>query len=237
MAGACGYAPDDAAPEKEIIAPAEDRAPAAAAPIEAAECDLPPEGCDCDQGAAGESPEEKIEKAAIEDVPVGAAATRGPANAPVTIVVFSDFQCPFCAKAAGTLEQLDQEYPGKLRIAFKHNPLPFHAEGRVAARAALAAQAQGRFWEYHDALFQGARAGLGEDALERHAADAGLDAARLGRDMRSPGVEAALAADQAEAARLKIAGTPTLFVNGRRVIGAQPIEVLRAAVSRALAER
>jgi protein-disulfide isomerase len=99
----------------------------------------------------------------------------------------------------------------------------------------MAAQAQGRFWEYHDALVRGGHDGLDPAALEHRAAEIGLDAARLGRDMRSAEVEAALAADAAEAARLKIQGTPTMFVNGRRVIGAQPIEVLRAAVDKALA--
>jgi hypothetical protein len=169
---ACGHVPDSAAPPEEVIVPAQDPAPAAAPITEGAACDLSPQGCDCDLGASQESPEERIEKAAIEDVQVGAAPTRGPANAPVTIVVFSDFHCPFCAKAAGAPEQIEREYPGKVRIAFKHHPLPMHAEARAAAKAALAAQAQGRFWELHDALFQGSCAGLDQEALLRRAAQA-----------------------------------------------------------------
>jgi protein-disulfide isomerase len=249
MAAACGYAPEGAAPPAEVVAaagdrldpesaPARDARTAADAPMaEGAGCDVPPEGCDCNPSAAQESPEALVENAPIEDIRIGTSPARGPADAPVTLVVFSDFECPFCAKVSGVLEQIEQEYPGKLRIAFKHRPLPFHTEARTAARAAIAAQAQGRFWEYHDALFQRAREGLDQDVLERRAAELGLDVARFGQDMRSPEVEAALAADAEDAARLKIAGTPTLFVNGRRVVGAQPIEVLRAAVDRALADR
>ncbi|KYF54452.1 hypothetical protein BE04_14650 [Sorangium cellulosum] len=171
----------------------------------------------------------------VEQLDIRNAPTRGPANAPVTLVVFSDFQCPFCSKFAGVLDQLEQEYPGKLRLAVKHRPLPFHKQARVAARASLAAHAQGKFWEYQAALFDKAQGALDKAGLEERAADLGLDVARFARDMQSPALEAQVAADFEEGDRLAIEGTPTLFVNGRRVMGAQPIGVLRAAIDRALA--
>lgn len=255
LAGACsGEAPEAAAPALEAPAAekhaagkgaaaakerAEERAAAAspgaaAAAAEHGGCEMPPEGSECD--CAGKGMDQPVIGDAIEDVAPGAAPARGPAGAPVTIVVFSDMECPFCTKLWGGLREIEQEYAGKLRIAVRHRPLPFHANARDAARATLAAAAQGRFWEYHDALMEGGRA-LDAAALDRRAAEVGLDAARLRRDMQSAEVEAAVAADEAAAVRLGVAGTPTLFVNGRRIVGAQPKEVIREAIDQALAQR
>ena len=254
LAAACGHAPEDATAE-EAIAPVDRRpaaqapaAPAAAKPAaakpaaapahadKAAACDMPSQDCGCDSGAAEAPPEDKI-GAEVETIDIRNAPTRGPTDAPVTLVVFSDFECPFCSKLAGSLRQLEDEYPGKLRIAFKHKPLPMHKQARAAARAAMAAHAQGRFWEYHDALFNRSQGALDQAGLERRAADLGLDATRLGRDMRAAKVDALIAADEQEAEQLGLLATPTLFVNGRRLMGAQPMEVLRTAVDRALAGR
>ncbi|WP_441288220.1 DsbA family protein [Sorangium sp. KYC3313] len=198
-------------------------------------CDSDPGGdCGSCDGAGDHGPEHLIGEE-VERVDIRNAPTRGPANAPVTLVVFSDFQCPFSSKFAGVLDQLEQEYPGKLRLAFKHRPLPIHKQARVAARASLAAHAQGKFWEYQAALFDKAQGALDQAGLEERAADLGLDVVRFARDMRSPGLEAQVAADFEEGERLAIEGTPTLFVNGHRVMGAQPIGVLRTAIARALA--
>ena len=207
---------------------------AAAAPPTAPEakkdCDNP--GGDC--GCKGEEVEDTA-PARREDVPVGAAPVRGPENAPITVVVFSDFECPFCARAETTLRSLEQEYRGRVRFAYKNQPLPMHEHARLAAKAALAAGEQGKFWEYHDALFAH-QTSLDQAALERYAQDLGLDLPRFRRAMESDRIEAALAADAAEADRLDVQGTPSFFINGRRINGAQPIEKFRAAAETALAD-
>ncbi|WP_437333224.1 DsbA family protein [Sorangium sp. So ce394] len=221
--------------------PRGERAPAARAPAPAAEerapaaagCDDPGRSCDCDAHSAGAEPPEQLP---VEAVAIGAAPARGPEDAPVTVVIFSDFECLFCAKASRTLRELEAEYQGKLRVAYKHRPLPIHARARAAARASLAAHEQGRFWEFHDALFASPGA-LDDASLERAASSLGLDLARFKRDVRSSALDAAVAADDEEATRLGLRGTPTIFVNGRRIIGAQPAEVLRGAIDQALAAR
>ena len=153
----------------------------------------------------------------------------------MTIVVFSDFECPFCARSEATLRALIEQYGGKVRLAWKNHPLPFHASARLAAKAALAAGEQGKFWEYHDVLFAHQDA-LDVASLERYAKDLGLDLDRFRRAMADPGAEAAIAADDTEAARLGVTGTPTFFVNGRKILGAQPLAKFQAGVERALAE-
>ncbi|MFT3771358.1 MAG: thioredoxin domain-containing protein [Minicystis sp.] len=202
------------------------------AEAQAAPCDAP--GGDC--GCKGEAHEEESAPAKIEDVRVGDAPVRGSDRAPVTIVAYSDFECPFCARAEATLRALEQKYPGRVRVAFKSQPLPFHEHARLAARAALAAGEQGKFWEYHDVLFAHQDA-LDRAALERYAQDLRLDLARFRAALDDARTAAAVDADVAEATRLGVAGTPTFFVNGRRIIGAQPLEKFAAAVDAALAER
>lgn len=229
-----GRAPTTERVEERAAAASPGAAAAAEAEAEHGGCEMPPEGSQCD--CAGKGMDQPVIGDAIEEVSPGAAPVRGPAGAPVTIVVFSDMECPFCTKLWAGLREIEEEYAGKLRIAVRHRPLPFHANARDAARATLAAAAQGRFWEYHDALMEGGRK-VDAAALDRRAAEVGLDPARLRRDMQSAEVEAAVAADEAAAVRLGVAGTPTLFVNGRRIVGAQPKEVIREAIDQALAQR
>jgi protein-disulfide isomerase len=169
------------------------------------------------------------------DVRIDGAPIRGFARAPVTVVVFADFECPFCTRIQPTLRDLESAYPGKVRIAFKHHPLPMHEHARMASKAALAAQAQGKFWEYQDALFAHQTA-LDRASLERYARDVGLDMTRFARDLDGTDLDARIAADETDARALGANGTPTVFVNGRRVTGAQPLAVFKAAVDRALAE-
>jgi protein-disulfide isomerase len=185
--------------------------------------------CNCDQAKAPVTSDQ------IEDVSTGAAPPRGPANAKVTIVIFSDFECPFCSKVEGTLRSLEEQYRGKVRFAFRNHPLPFHSHARLAAKAALAAGEQGRFWEYHDTLFAHQDA-LTRPALERYAADLGLDLPRFRAALDEAVLDAALDADADDATRLHVQGTPTFFVNGRRIIGAQPLSVFRETVDKALAD-
>lgn len=170
---------------------------------------------------------------AVLDVPIDGAPARGEARAPVTIALFSDFECPYCVRAEATLRTLEAAYPGKVKVAFKHRPLPMHDHARVAAKASLAAEMQGKFWEYHDVLLAH-RDALDRASLEGYAATVGLDKQRFARDLDDPRLEARVSADEAQAAKLKVEGTPTAFVNGRRITGAQPLAVYRAAVERAL---
>jgi protein-disulfide isomerase len=162
--------------------------------------------------------------------------TRGPANAPITIVEWTDLQCPFCARAQGTLEELERLYPGKIRFVFRHLPLAFHKEARPAAEAAMAAHAQGRFWDMAKLLFAAQRELAGMD-YEKLAAGLGLDARRFRRDLGSAQVKAAVARDLEEAQRRHITGTPTFFVNGRQVTGAQPVAAFRAILDEELAKK
>lgn len=168
------------------------------------------------------------------DIDVSGAAFRGDTGAPVTIVVFSDFECPFCKRGAARVEDLTKKYGRNVRVAFKHYPLPFHPKAPRAAAAAVAAQNQGRFWELHDRLFaQGAA--LDDDALIAHARAIGLDIERFKRDLEDPATQARVEADIAEAKKAGVQGTPTFFVNGERLVGAQPLDAFIPVVDRALA--
>lgn len=221
-------------------------APPAAADDEPSDCGRCPHG-EAEAHAAGASagapkvalaPREELAKAepARVEVDVSRAPLKGEVGAPVTVVVYSDFECPFCKRGAARVAELSAKYGRDVRIAFKHFPLPFHARAPRAAAAAVAAQNQGKFWEMHDRLFaQGAA--LDDAALLEHARALGLDEARFARDLEDPATQARVDADIAEGKKLGVQGTPTFFVSGERVVGAQPLESFTAAVDRALARR
>ncbi len=222
-----------AAPAKAAVpARAARPAPAAAPAKEAAK----EEKCDHCDGCNDKEKEVEAEIDKVETVALGASPSRGAADAPVTVVVFSDFQCPFCAKSEGTIHDLEAAYPGKIRFVFKNQPLPFHEHARLAAKAALAANEQGKFWEYHDALFAHQK-DLDRASLERYAEDLDLNLRRFRADLDDPRLDIAVEADITEAHRLDVKGTPTFFVNGRNIAGAQPIAAFRTKVDQALAER
>ena len=143
----------------------------------------------------------------------------GPANAPLTLVVFSDFQCPYSKKATVFLREVLERFGGDVRVVYKHNPLDFHKDAVVAAEASMAAHAQGLFWEMHDALYNN-QGHLSGKNLEAHAAAIGLDAARFRADMASHRHKAAVDADLELAGKLGVRGTPNIFVNGRLLRGA-----------------
>lgn len=154
---------------------------------------------------------------------------RGPADAPLEVVVFSDFECPSCAGLASALEQISIEHPGKIREVFMNYPLRSHPNSWAAAAAALAAGRQGRFWEFHAALFDNYNQ-LSPQKINDIARDLKLDVARLNQEMNHPEVTAALKRDMAEAARLNVGGTPTVFVNGR-ILRDHSLESLQALVA------
>lgn len=192
--------------------------------------------------------EENVQLAAARPAPAPAAAAplqeialrpddpiKGNKAAPVTVVLFSDFQCPYCARVGPTLEQALQAYGGKVRIAWKHQPLGFHAQALPAAEAAEAAREQGKFWQMHDALFR-SQAELSPETYERLARQIGLNVPAFKAAVASGRHRARIAEDQQLAARVGANGTPTMFVNGEKVEGAVPFETLKAAIDRALAK-
>ncbi len=151
---------------------------------------------------------------------------RGPADAPLTLVEFADFECPFCARATGVLADLRARFGDELRYVVRHLPLPdLHPHAQLAAEAAEAAGAQGRFWEMHDRLFAHQDA-LGPDDLLAHAEAIGLDLDRFAEDLRE-GVHAARVREDVVSAEASGAGgTPTFYVGGRQHSGAYDQESL-----------
>ncbi|OJH34083.1 thioredoxin [Cystobacter ferrugineus] len=173
---------------------------------------------------------------AVQNIEVGNAPVTGAKNAAVTIVAFSDFECPFCGRVVPTLHQLEQEYKGKIRVAFKNQPLPMHPNAKPAAEAALAAHEQGKFWEYHDKLFANQRA-LDRASLEKYAQELGLDVARFKAALDSGKFTAQVTADMAEASRVGVTGTPSFFINGRSLVGAQPIDAFKRVIDEELKKK
>ena len=149
--------------------------------------------------------------------------------APVTIVLFSDFQCPFCGKVEPTVKQIEQAYAGKVRVAWKHQPLPFHPNALPAAKAAEAARAQGKFWPMHEKLFANQQS-LSDATYAKLAEELGLDMARFRRDAAAEATAQRIAEDQQLASTVGATGTPTLFLNCRKVVGAQPFESIKPLV-------
>jgi protein-disulfide isomerase len=150
--------------------------------------------------------------------------SRGPAGAPVTIVEFSDFHCPYCRSVQPTLTALLSKYPGKVRLVYRHFPLDsLHPQARKASEASWCASEQNRFWEFHDRIYAN-----GPDAspetLQRLAGDVGLDAARFSSCLASGRAAASVAKDVEEGAQHGVEGTPGFFVNGRNLSGNQPLE-------------
>lgn len=170
----------------------------------------------------------------VYKVPVGNSPERGPKNAKVTIVEFSDFQCPYCSRVEPTLSDLEKDYGKDLRIVWKNNPLPFHPHAMPAAKAAMAAAAQGKFWEFHDKLFAD-QAHLDDATFEKYAKELGLNMSKFKAAMSSPKTEEAIKADVELASQLGARGTPGFFINGRPLRGAQPKEAFKAVIDKEIA--
>ena len=171
------------------------------------------------------------------DVKVGDAPFKGDSDAKVTIVEFSDFQCPFCSKGAQVLTALEKKYGSKVKIAFKHYPLPFHAQARIAAEASMCANEQNvkSFWKMHDAMFAD-QSKLDKDNLIATAKKAGVKEAEFKACLESGKYKAKVDSDVAEGGALGIKSTPTFFINGKLISGAQPIEVFSEVIDSELAK-
>jgi protein-disulfide isomerase len=170
--------------------------------------------------AGGPAPDTKIYK-----VDAGDAPAVGPKSAPVQIVEFSDFQCPFCSRVVPTVKQIEDKYAGKVHLAFRNYPLPFHQNAQIAAEAGAAANAQGKFWQMHDKMFANQQA-LDRASLEKYAGEIGLDVGKFKADLDSGKFKEQVNKDVAYANALGTGGfgTPTFFINGHMISGAMPFE-------------
>ncbi|MBC8070035.1 MAG: thioredoxin domain-containing protein [Deltaproteobacteria bacterium] len=158
---------------------------------------------------------------------------RGRADALVTIVEFGDFQCPYCRGVTSTLDEVLSRHGEDVRLVFRHNPLAMHAEARNAAKAALAAARQGKFWAMHDKLFESQFELAGK--YREYAGAIGLDLARFDADLADPALDRIIDADLAVAQRFAVTGTPAFFVNGRFLSGGQPLGVFESVITEELA--
>jgi protein-disulfide isomerase len=167
---------------------------------------------------------------------VKGAPFKGAEKAPVTVVKFEDFECPFCKTVQPTLAELLKKYDGKVRLVHKDLPLQeIHPRAQLAAEAARCAADQDKFWQYHDTLYGNAPK-LGAAELKAYAKDVGLDMAPFEQCLGSGKYKAAVQKDHAEAAQLGLTGTPAFFINGRELSGAQPLEAFAAIVDEELGQ-
>jgi protein-disulfide isomerase len=158
----------------------------------------------------------------------------GNASAPVTVIEFSDFQCPFCQRVMPTLKQVKQTYGDRVRIVWKDFPLTsIHPQAFKAAEAGNCAREQGKFWEYHDRLF-GNQQALQPEFLKKYAADAGLDSAKFNSCLDTAKYSDRVQAQMGVGTQLGIQSTPSVFINGRMVSGAQPYETFTAIIDEEL---
>jgi protein-disulfide isomerase len=148
----------------------------------------------------------------------------GPSYARIELVEFSDFECPYCRRAVPVLKQILSRYPDQVRLVWKDFPLPMHASARPAAEAAQCANEQGQFWAYHDVLFRNQEL-LKTDDLRKHAADMGLDVGSFNECFESGRYRKQVDSRIQEGKRHGVSATPTVFINGRMVMGAMPFDV------------
>jgi protein-disulfide isomerase len=162
--------------------------------------------------------------------------SRGPKDAPITIVEFSDFQCPFCKTANATVKQVLDKYPGKVRLVFRDYPLAtLHPQAPKAHEAARCAGDQSKFWEYHDLLFERSPKMAAAD-LKQYAQELKLDAAAFNQCLDSGKHAAEVEKDFKEGAGLGLTGTPSFFINGKQLVGAQPLAAFQRVVDGELAK-
>lgn len=176
--------------------------------------------------------------AAPIDVSADDDAVKGDPDAPVEIVEFSDFQCPYCARFwSDTLPSIQSEYidTGKVKLIHRDFPLSFHSEAQKAAEAAECAGEQGKYYEYHDILY-GNQDQLSVSYLKQHAADLGLDTEAFNDCLDSGEMEDEVAQDMADGSAAGVTGTPAFFVNGIKVVGAQPFSVFKEVIDSELGE-
>jgi protein-disulfide isomerase len=173
---------------------------------------------------------------ALKVIKVAGAPVRGNPSAPVTIVEYGDFECPYCLRSRPTLKQVLETYPQQVKLVYKHFPLSFHRKAMNAHKASLAAGEQGKFWEMHDAIFESPR-DLAPETMRKHAEKLGLDLAKFDADYASERIAKKIADDQAEGRKALVRGTPAFFVNGKMISGAQPFEAFKREIDAALGKQ
>ena len=157
----------------------------------------------------------RFDPKSVNKLDVAGSPVKGDPNAPVTIVEWADFECPFCARASTFIDELLKTRSGKVRLVFKYYPLSGHPHGELTACAAAAADLQGKFWPMHDQLFANQSAGLDESKIREIAKAIGLDLPRFEKDWNSEEIRQKVEADRNQAERLGLQGTPFVWVNGR----------------------
>ena len=157
-------------------------------------------------------------------------------NAPVLIVEFSEFQCPYCSRVLPTMEQIKEEYGDKVAVVFRDFPLPMHKEAPKASEGGHCAHEQGKFWEFHDILFQNQRA-LQPEKLSGYAEQAGLDVAAFDTCLSSGKYADAVTANKAAGEAVGVSGTPAFFINGQFLNGARPFESFKEVIDAELAAK
>lgn len=155
---------------------------------------------------------------------------RGNFNAPITLVEFSDFECPFCGRHYPTVNKILAEYPGKVRLVYKHFPLSFHPNAQKASEAAECAGAQGKFWEYHDILFEKQSSGYSVEKFKTWAEQLGLNTTKFDTCLDSGASAGIVQTDAQEGGAKGVNGTPATFVNGQLVSGALPYETFKQII-------
>ena len=170
------------------------------------------------------------------DIPTDGFPSLGPEDAPITLVEFSDYQCPYCKRWNDEVYQpLLAAYPGQIRVVYRHFPLTsIHPDAMSAAIASMCAEDQGSFWQFHDKLFSD-EYGLGRDAYINYATDLGLDATAFKTCLDSGKFDDFIQQDMDFSINLGIRSTPTFFINGLAVVGAQPLDVFKNVIDKELA--
>lgn len=164
------------------------------------------------------------------NIPVAGAPVTGPANAPITLVEFSDFQCPYCSAAVGQLKEVLKMYPTQVKLIFKQFPLEMHPQADLAAAAAVAAQKQGKFWALHDAMFAHPEE-LSRKGIISLAQQNGLNMSQFENDIDSTTVRETVVRDVQDGNQAGVEGTPSLFINGQHYNGPITSEALKAIIS------
>lgn len=160
---------------------------------------------------------------------------RGNPKAPVTIVEFTDFQCPYCKRSQDTLKQVEQTYPKDVKLVARMYPLPFHNRAKPAAEAAMCAKEQGKYWEYREKLFD--KQELEDADFQRYAQEVGLNSKKFNKCLADNKYDARIASDIADGQKFGVSGTPAFFVNGEMINGAQPFPAFQTAIDSALAKK
>ncbi len=176
-----------------------------------------------------------IEKYVRYKFDVNNSPRKGAKSPKVTIVEFADFECPHCAEMRNILNEIVKANPKDVAVVFKQFPLPHHAHADGAARAALAAARQSKFWQMHDMLFMN-QGRLGPDKFTQFARELGMNVDRFKKDMNDEALYGQIASDRKEAIQANITGTPAVYVNGRMFMGGISKDKLKALVKRVLSE-